>query len=163
MASRPYDPVPANKSRKDAWAILSPNDENNLSRFASVAGLKFTPFGTCSEIPFASPPLILTWSGLIKGFKDYIHTYSVQEDCQMDLFLFKQLRCRVQSELFLNRVGLVLAEELRDSTDQQIVVLLDGLDSLLRDRTPDQITDEMIEGQLDVVEHLHLSDGLISY
>ena len=51
---------------------------------------------------------------------------------------------KTQSELFLNRVELVLGEELRDSTDQQIVVLLDGLDSLLRDRTPEQITDEMI-------------------
>ena len=74
MASSPYDPVPANKSRKDTWVILSPKDENNLSRFASVAGLKFTPLGTCRGIPFASPPLILTMSGLINGFKDYIHT-----------------------------------------------------------------------------------------
>ena len=70
---------------------------------------------------------------------------------------------KTQSELFLNRVELILGEELRDSTDQQIVVLLDGLDSLLRDRTPDQITDEMIRGQWDVVEHLHPSDGLINY
>ena len=70
---------------------------------------------------------------------------------------------KTQSELFLNRVELVLEEELRDSTDQQIVVLLDGLDSLLRDQTPDQITDEMILGKWDVVEHLHLSDGLINY
>ena len=70
---------------------------------------------------------------------------------------------KAQSERFLNRVGLVLAEELRDSTDQQIVVLLDGLDSLLRDRTPDQITDEMIQGQWDVVEHLHPSDGSLRY
>ena len=70
---------------------------------------------------------------------------------------------KTQSELSLNRVELVLGEELRDSTDRQIVVLLDGLDSLLRDQTPDQITDEMIQGQWDVVEHLHLSDGLINY
>ena len=51
---------------------------------------------------------------------------------------------KAQSERFLNRVESVLEEELKDSTDQQIVVLLDGLDSLLRDRTPEQITDEMI-------------------
>ena len=70
---------------------------------------------------------------------------------------------KTQSELSLNRVELVLGEKLRDSTDQQIVVLLDGLDSLLRDRTPDQITDETILGKWDVVEHLHLSDGLINY
>ena len=53
---------------------------------------------------------------------------------------------KAQSERFLKRVESVLAAELRDSTDQQIVVLLDGLDSLLRDQTPDQITDEMILG-----------------
>ena len=70
---------------------------------------------------------------------------------------------KTQSELSLNRIELVLGEELRDSTDRQIVVLLDGLDSLLRDQTPDQITDEMILGKWDVVEHLHLSDGLINY
>ena len=70
---------------------------------------------------------------------------------------------KTQSELFLNRVGLVLEEELRDSTDQQFEVLISGLESLLRDRTPDQITDEMIQGQWDVVEHLHPSDGSLRY
>ena len=70
-----------------------------------------------------------------------------------------QILDKTLSELFLNRVELVLGEELRDLTDQQIVILLDGLDSSLLDRTPDQITDEMIQGQWDVVEHLHLSDG----
>ena len=70
---------------------------------------------------------------------------------------------KTQSERFLSRVESVLAEELRDSTDQQIVVLLDGLDSLLRDRTRDQITDEMIQGQWDVVERLHPSDGSLRY
>ena len=58
---------------------------------------------------------------------------------------------------------MVLVEELRDLTDQQIVVLLDGLDSLLRDRTPDQITDEMIEGQWDVAMHLQPSDKSLRY
>ena len=70
---------------------------------------------------------------------------------------------KAQSERFLKRVESVLAAELRDSTDQQIVVLLDGLDSLLRDRTPDQITDKMIEGQWDVATHLHPSDGSLRY
>ena len=70
---------------------------------------------------------------------------------------------KTQSELSLNRVELVLGEELRDSTDRQIVVLLDGLDSLLRDRTPEQITDKMIEGQWDVATHLHPSDGSLRY
>ncbi len=70
---------------------------------------------------------------------------------------------KAQSERFLNRVESVLEEELKDSTDQQIVVLLDGLDSLLRDRTPDQITDEMIEGQWDVAMHLQPSDESLRY
>ena len=70
---------------------------------------------------------------------------------------------RTQYEDFLNRVESVLEEELKDSTDQQIVVLLDGLDSLLRDRTPDQITDEMIEGQWDVAMHLQPSDESLRY
>ena len=70
---------------------------------------------------------------------------------------------KAQSERFLNRVESVLEEELKDSTDQQIVVLLDWLDSLLRDRTPDQITDEMIEGQWDVAMHLQPSDESLRY
>ena len=70
---------------------------------------------------------------------------------------------KAQSERFLNRVESVLEEELKDSIDQQIVVLLDGLDSLLRDRTPDQITDEMIEGQWDVAMHLQPSDESLRY
>ena len=70
---------------------------------------------------------------------------------------------KTQSESFLSRVESVLAAELRDSKDQQIVVLLDGLDSLLRNRTPDQITDEMIEGQWDVATHLYPFDGSLRY
>ena len=70
---------------------------------------------------------------------------------------------KTQSERFLSRVESVLAEELRDSTDQQFEVLISGLESLLRNRTPDQITDEMIEGQWDVAEHLHPSDGTLRY
>ena len=53
---------------------------------------------------------------------------------------------KAQSERFLSRVESVLAEELKDSTDQRFQVLISGLESLLKDRTPDQITDEMIEG-----------------
>ena len=66
-----------------------------------------------------------------------------------------QMLDKAQSERFLNRVESVLAAELRDSTDQQFEVLISGLESLLRDWPPDQITDKMIEGQWDVVEHLH--------
>ena len=70
---------------------------------------------------------------------------------------------KTQSERFLSRVESVLASELRDSTDQQFEVLISGLESLLKDRTPDQITDKMIQGQWDVVEHLHPSDGSLRY
>ena len=70
---------------------------------------------------------------------------------------------KTQSERFLKRVESVLAEELRDSTDQQFEVLISGLESLLKDRTPDQITDKMIEGQWDVATHLHPSDGSLRY
>ncbi len=70
---------------------------------------------------------------------------------------------KAQSERFLKRVESVLVEELRDSTDQQFEVLISGLESLLKDRTPDQITDKMIQRQWDVVEHLHPSDGSLRY
>ena len=70
---------------------------------------------------------------------------------------------KAQSERFLSRVESVLAEELKDSTDQQFQVLISGLESLLKDRTPDQITDAMIQGQWDVATHLHPSDGSLRY
>ena len=70
---------------------------------------------------------------------------------------------KAQSERFLSRVESVLAAELRESTDQQFEVLISGLESLLEARTPDQITDEMIEGQWDVATHLHPSDGSLRY
>ena len=70
---------------------------------------------------------------------------------------------KAQSERFLSRVESVLAEELRDSTDQQFEVLISGLESLLRNQTPDQITDKMIQGKWDVAEHLHPSDGTLRY
>ena len=70
---------------------------------------------------------------------------------------------KTQSELFLNRVESVLQEELQTSTDQQVAVLLDGLDGLLNRFQPEQITDLMIQGQWDVATHLHPVDGSLAY
>ena len=70
---------------------------------------------------------------------------------------------KAQYEDFLTRAGLVLGLDKTPATRQQWNVLAEGLYRLLEDRTPDQITDEMIQGQWDVVEHLHPSDGSLRY
>ena len=70
---------------------------------------------------------------------------------------------KTQYEDFLTRAGLVLGLDKNPATRQQWNVLVEGLYRLLEDRTPDQITDEMIQGQWDVVEHLHPSDGSLRY
>ena len=54
---------------------------------------------------------------------------------------------RTQYEDFLTRAELVLGLDKTPATRQQWKVLSEGLYRLLEDRTPDQITDEMIEGQ----------------
>ena len=68
-----------------------------------------------------------------------------------------------ESEEFLIRVVSVLGLEEIGSTPQQRRVLLDGLEDLLETRLPDEITDAMIQGAWDVVEHLHPSDGSLRY
>ena len=70
---------------------------------------------------------------------------------------------KAQYEDFLTRAGLVLGLDKTPANRQQWNVLAEGLYRLLEDRTPDQITDKMIEGQWDVVEHLHPSDGTLRY
>ena len=70
---------------------------------------------------------------------------------------------KTQYEDFLTRAGLVLGLDKTPATRQQWNVLAEGLYRLLEKRSPDQITDEMIEGQWDVVEHLHPSDGSLRY
>ena len=70
---------------------------------------------------------------------------------------------RTQYEDFLTRAGLVLGLDKSPTTRQQWNVLAEGLYRLLEKRSPDQITDEMIQGQWDVAEHLHLSDGTLRY
>jgi hypothetical protein len=70
---------------------------------------------------------------------------------------------RTQYEDFLTRAGLVLGLDKTPATRQQWNVLAEGLYRLLQDRTPDQITDKMIEGQWDVATHLHPSDGSLRY
>ena len=70
---------------------------------------------------------------------------------------------KTQYEDFLMRAGLVLGLDKTPATRQQWNVLAEGLYRLLQDRTPDQITDKMIEGQWDVATHLHPSDGSLRY
>jgi hypothetical protein len=60
-----------------------------------------------------------------------------------------------ESEEFLNRVVSVLGLEGIGSTPQQWRVLVDELEDLLETRSPDEITDAMIQGAWDVAEHLH--------
>ena len=70
---------------------------------------------------------------------------------------------QTQSENFLNRVVSVLGLEESGSTPQQWRVLLDELEDLLETRSPDEITDAMIQGAWNVAEHLHPSDGSLRY
>ena len=70
---------------------------------------------------------------------------------------------KTQYEDFLMRAGLVLGLDKTPATRQQWNVLAEGLYRLLEKRSPDQITDEMIQGQWDVAEHLHLPDGTLRY
>ena len=74
-----------------------------------------------------------------------------------------QMLDQTQSENFLNRVVSVLGLEEQGSTPQQWTVLVEVLDELLETRSPDQITDQMIQGAWDVTEHLHPSDGSLRY
>ena len=70
---------------------------------------------------------------------------------------------KTQYEDFLTRAWLVLGLDKTPATRQQWNVLAEGLYRLLEKRSPDQITDEMIQGQWDVAEHLHPSDGTLRY
>tara|TARA_E500000178_G_scaffold136578_1_gene136525 strand:+ start:251 stop:472 length:222 start_codon:yes stop_codon:yes gene_type:complete len=70
---------------------------------------------------------------------------------------------QTQYEDFLMRAGLVLGLDKTPATRQQWNVLAEGLYRLLQTRSPDQITDEMIQGQWGVAEHLHPSDGSLRY
>ena len=53
---------------------------------------------------------------------------------------------RTQYEDFLTRAGLVLGLDKSPATRQQWNALAEGLYRLLEERSPDQITDEMIQG-----------------
>ena len=70
---------------------------------------------------------------------------------------------QAEYEEFLTRAGLVLGLDKNPTTRQEWNVLAEGLYRLLQTRSPDQITDEMIQGQWDVAEHLHPSDGSLRY
>jgi len=70
---------------------------------------------------------------------------------------------QTQSENFLNRVVSVLGLEEQGSTPQQWRVLVDELEDLLETRSPDQISDQMIQGSWKVATHLHPVDGSLRY
>lgn len=68
-----------------------------------------------------------------------------------------------EDEEFLTRAGLVLGLDKTPATRQQWNLLTEGLYRLLETRSPDEITDAMIQGAWDVAEHLHLSDRSLRY
>ena len=70
---------------------------------------------------------------------------------------------QAEDEESLTRAGLVLGLDKTPATRQQWNVLAEGLYRLLETRSPDEITDEMIQGAWDVAEHLHPSDGSLRY
>ena len=70
---------------------------------------------------------------------------------------------QAEYEEFLTGAGLVLGLDKTPATRQQWNVLAEGLYRLLETRSPDEITDEMIQGAWDVAEHLHPSDGSLRY
>src|SRR5271165_1608964 len=57
-ASRPYAPLPANRSANRAPTTRPPRLENTAWRIPSVAGLTASPLGTESSIPRARPPVM---------------------------------------------------------------------------------------------------------
>ena len=70
---------------------------------------------------------------------------------------------QAEYEEFLTNAGLVLGLDKTPATRQQWNVLAEGLYRLLQTRSPDEITDAMIQGAWDVAEHLHPSDGSFRY
>ena len=74
-----------------------------------------------------------------------------------------QMLDQTQSENFLTRAGLVMGLDKTPPTPQQWKVFTDDLYQLLETRSPDEITDAMIQGAWDVAEHLHPSDGSLRY
>ena len=74
-----------------------------------------------------------------------------------------QMLDQTQYENFLTRAGLVMGLDKTPPTPQQWKVFTDDLYQLLETRSPDEITDAMIQGAWDVAEHLHPSDGSLRY
>ena len=68
-----------------------------------------------------------------------------------------------ESEKFLDRVEKELAEELKNSYNQQRVVLLDDLDDLIAEYGVENITDDWIGESWKVTKHLHPSDESLRY
>ena len=74
-----------------------------------------------------------------------------------------QMLDQTQYENFLTRAGLVMGLDKTPPTPQQWKVFTDDLYQLLETRSPDEITDAMIQGAWNVAEHLHPSDGSLRY
>ena len=74
-----------------------------------------------------------------------------------------QMLDQTQYENFLTRAGLVMGLDKTPPTPQQWKVFTDDLYQLLETRSPDEITDAMIQGAWEVAEHLHPSDGSLRY
>ena len=70
---------------------------------------------------------------------------------------------QAEYEEFLTRAGLVMGLDKTPATRQQWKVFTDDLYQLLETRSPDEITDAMIQGAWDVAEHLHPSDGSLRF
>ena len=66
-------------------------------------------------------------------------------------------------EEFLTRAGLLMGLDKSPATPQQWKVFTDDLYQLLETRSPDEITDAMLQGAWDLVGHLHPSDGSLRY
>ena len=70
---------------------------------------------------------------------------------------------QAEYEEFLTRAGLVMGLDKTPATRQQWKVFTDDLYQLLETRSPDEITDAMIQGAWDVAEFLFPSDGSIRF
>ena len=70
---------------------------------------------------------------------------------------------QAEYEELLTRAGLLMGLDKSPATPQQWKVFTDDLYQLLETRSPDEITDAMIQGAWDVAEHLHPSDGSLRY
>ena len=75
----------------------------------------------------------------------------------------KHQTTQAEYEEFLTRAGLLMGLDKSPATPQQWKVFTDDLYQLLETRSPDEITDAMLQGAWDLVGHLHPSDVSLRY